>query len=146
VIATVNNRRAVRYQLRDLLREELPEIQVEIGWPGDDAELPSIWLGRMQGTKTGIALGAPRRIYNDEFTIEVVIQTFGPDLEEAETQMDLLTNALEEVHSTRPDLEGVVGLGDSGMAIDIDELEPLPTSAGVVLVCEISVPFFSRIQ
>lgn len=147
-VATVNIRRTVRLELRDALRSALPGVQVEVGWPGDDAEAPSIWLGGFNGSKVVrfIGDGETRRIYDDDWSMALYLTAIGPDVESSEEQMDELANAVEEALATNGDLGGVDGLGESGVEIQMDEDEPVHTQAGVILTGVMHVPFEARIQ
>jgi hypothetical protein len=108
-------RTAAKRKLTELLAERLPGVQVSYGYAGRDAQDECVWTDDIVDGEVTIAnMGAGRKQRDDRFTILVVFTSALPShetAEEAETRVEELYNALEDVLADYPTLDRLPGVG-----------------------------------
>ena len=93
------------------------QLQVELGWPGDQIEAEAIWLESSDGTMTIPVFRGPASVGNpiardDEFSVPVQIKAAAANqtLDEAEARAIALFAYLETSFATNPTQDGITGL------------------------------------
>ncbi len=89
----------------------LAGVQVERSHPGDTLEQEAVWLGRVIGSNSWVAMRAGRKPRDESYTVQVFIEVIMPGEPEtaAEDRVLACYGALEDVIAEDPRL-GVTGV------------------------------------
>lgn len=104
-------RSAFRTALVDQATTAYQPVQVAGGWPGDELERESVFLGSTRGPMSIPVFGGLPVTYDDMFTLEVFVWASQPDqtYDEAEARLGALWLPLERILRLDPSL-GVTGI------------------------------------
>lgn len=149
--APTSIRVAAKRRLVELLTDQpiLEGVQVTYGWPGNDLQHESVWVGATRGPVTIPTMRAGRKARDDLFTIDVhfMAGTPGqPDAETADARVEELYTALEDVLATKntlDDLDGILRAIQNG---DVEFADPQATDQGWVGFCTATVEIHARLD
>lgn len=111
-MAATDIRYTVRATLVAAIAAQLTGTQVELGWPGDQLALESVWLGESDGTCQIPVMKAGYKTMDDEFTVPIELQAgaVGQTLTAAEQRLQVMTAVVETVLLTDPSLGSLNGV------------------------------------
>lgn len=142
-------RTAAKKKLTELLATALPDVQVSYGWPGRDAKNELVWTDDIvDGEVTVTAMTPARKRRDDRFTIAVLFRTTveGNSCEEAETRVEVLYAALENVLAEHPTLDNLPGVGHAIQKGETVGPESDPLEEGWAAFMSASVEVLSRLH
>lgn len=109
---TTNVRMAVARWLLTNVQDELPEHQVEPGYPGDNLQRKAVWVDEITGQFTQPIMTAGRRDRDDRFFIPLELRMVGVDFMEAFDLLDLTIAAIEsrfaDAHTLDDEVDGIL--------------------------------------
>lgn len=98
----------------DLLRAQLPDMQIEPGYPGDTLAAEAIWVGILDGQVDIPVMTAGRKDRDDQFDIPFEVTVRGlSDLDSTMTRLSELVSVIEDVLADDPGLNNFDGVIDA---------------------------------
>lgn len=103
--------------------EDGGQLQVELGWPGDQAEAESVWLEGTTGTVEHPAFENASRPGEDRYSVAVLVRAAaaGQTLEQAEARVDeigsMVAGALADPGSYGDVYDAVLGQKDGPLSM-----------------------------
>lgn len=97
--------------LLDLVRDELVDVQVEPGWPGDQQKNESVWINDLDGEVTIPLANAGRKYRDDQFRVPFEVRVSNrASLDDTAQRVQEIVNAIEDVLADDPTLADYPGL------------------------------------
>jgi len=148
-MATTSIRTAAKAKLVDLLagRPELAGVQVAYAEPVSNVEAEHVFLGGARGLVNIPTMRTGRKTRDDTFVQEIHFTAGKPDqtAEQADTRVEEMYGALENLLATDPSLENLDGLKWAIQNGEVEFFEPEAHAEGYVGYCTARIELKSRL-